>query len=85
MKITNPVPYFRGFGLCKRKWGIFALVGNLLLSYLREIYVTRNAGTFCRLVSVAGTIIQANGRPTLPTKTAGMLKVEGDCSAKDRT
>ena len=79
MKITNPVPYFRGFGLCKRKWGIFALVGNLLLSYLREIYVTRNAGTFCRLVSVA------DGRPTLPTKTAGMLKVEGDCSAKDRT
>ena len=33
MKITNAVPYFRGFGLCTRKWGIFALVGDLLQSH----------------------------------------------------
>ena len=37
LKITNVVPHFRGFGLCMRKWGIFALVGILL---------THNTGFF---------------------------------------
>ena len=31
-KITNVVLYFRGFGPCTRKWGIFALLGDLLQS-----------------------------------------------------
>ena len=33
VKITNAVPYFRGYGLCTSKWGIFALVGDLLQSH----------------------------------------------------
>ena len=32
-KISNAVPYFRGYGLCMSKWGIFALVGDLLQSH----------------------------------------------------
>ena len=32
-KITNAVPYFHSFSLCTRKWGIFALVGDLLQSH----------------------------------------------------
>ena len=32
-KLTNAVPYFCGFGLCTRKWGIFPLLGDLLQSH----------------------------------------------------
>ena len=32
-KITNAVPYFRGFGLSMHKWGIFALLCDLLQSH----------------------------------------------------
>jgi hypothetical protein len=32
-KIANTDPYFLGFGICTRKWGIFGLVGDLLQSH----------------------------------------------------
>ena len=34
VKITIAVPHFSSFGLCSRKWGIFALVGSLELEIL---------------------------------------------------
>ena len=40
-KLTNTVSTTTVFGLCTCKWGIFALVGNLLQSHKHKFHVTR--------------------------------------------